>query len=286
MKRLLIVGAGGMTGTALTRHALAADWDVTALTRDNLDIGDAVQVAESTRRARPDVVINAAGYTAVDAAENARDAAMRVNRDGAANLAQSAAEAGAAIVHISSDYVFDGESATPYAPDAEPHPVSAYGESKLAGEQAVRMHNQRHTIVRTSWVYSHTGDNFLRTMLRLAADGKEIRVVDDQHGSPTCASDLAVALLRVASLVANNADVGGTYHFTNSGSTTWCGFARAIFEERRNSAIIVRPIATREYPTAARRPRYSVLDTSAFTSAFGRQPRPWRDALRSTLELL
>lgn len=286
MKRLLVAGAGGMTGSAVTRQARDSGWNVIALTRDDLDITDATAVDAAIREATPNVVINAAAYTSVDDAEMEKDAAMRVNRDGAANLAKAASNAGAAIVHISTDYVFDGNSTRPYAPGDAVHPLSAYGESKLAGEEAVRTHNPDHVIVRSSWVYSNTGRNFVRTMLRLASAKEFIRVVDDQYGSPTSAADLAGALLRVATVTTDGSGGRGTYHFSNSGVTTWCGFARAIFEEKLDHPPPVHPISTADFPTAARRPRYSALDSSSFTSTFGLDPRPWREALRSTLELM
>ena len=172
----------------------------------------------------------------------------------------------------------------PYVPDDAVGPLSVYGESKLAGEEAVRIHNPNHVIVRSSWVYSNSGKNFVRTMLRLARAGDEIRVVDDQYGSPTSAHDLAAALLRVAAVAVDGSSPGGTYHFSNSGVTTWYGFATAIFEEKLDTLPTVRSITTADFPTAARRPRYSVLDSGTFTSAFGVQPRPWREALLMTLE--
>lgn len=285
MSRILIAGAGGMTGSALAQKAREAGWDVFAPARGDLDITDADAVVAAMRAARPHVVVNAAAYTAVDAAESARDEAMRVNRDGAANLAQASGDAGAAIVHISTDYVFDGDRSRPYVPGDAVNPLSAYGESKLAGEVEVRARNASHVIVRSSWVYSDTGKNFLTTMLRLAGETRDIRVVDDQQGSPTSAADLAAALLRVATVLVEPRDISGTYHFTNSGSTTWYGFASAIFEELKLSPT-VHAVATKDFPTAATRPRYSVLDGAAFTREFGMSPRPWRDALRSTLELM
>ncbi|MDQ3082692.1 MAG: dTDP-4-dehydrorhamnose reductase [Gemmatimonadota bacterium] len=286
MKRMLVAGAGGMTGSELTRQARDSGWHVAGLSRAELDITDAAAVDNAVRNAAPDVVINAAAYTAVDDAEGDRLTAMSVNCDGAANLAWAAGQAEALIIHISTDYVFDGEAARPYLPSDKVHPLSVYGESKRAGEEAVRARNPNHVIVRSSWVYSHTGRNFVRTMLRLAGEGRQIRVVDDQHGSPTSASDLAGALLRVANAVTDGSAARGTYHFSNAGKTTWCGFARALFEEKLDGRPTVHAIATEDFPTAARRPRYSVLDTTTFTRAFGAEPRPWRDALRSTLELL
>lgn len=286
MKRMLVAGAGGMTGSELTRQARDAGWHVAALSRAELDITDPAAVDDAVRNAAPDVVINAAAYTAVDDAEGDRLTAMSVNCDGAANLARAALQAEALIVHISTDYVFDGESTRPYVPGDTVGPLSVYGESKLAGEEAVRSHSPNHVIVRSSWVYSNTGRNFVTTMLRLAGSNTPIRVVDDQYGCPTSAHDLAGALLRVAAVTTKGGSATGTYHFTNSGVTSWYGFAKAIFDEKLDGAPTVYAISTGEYPTAAERPRYSVLDSSGFTVAFGMCPRPWREALRSTLELM
>ncbi len=284
MKRMLVAGAGGMTGSALTRQARDAGWSVTALSRTELDITDPAAVDDAIRRAVPDVVVNAAAYTAVDDAEREKVTAMSVNRDGAGNLARASAQAEAIIVHISTDYVFDGSSTRPYVPDDTVGPLSVYGQSKLAGEEAVRLYNPNHVVVRSSWVYSDTGTNFVTTMLRLARGCQPVRVVDDQYGSPTSAQDLAGALLRVAAVTTDGNPARGTYHFSNSGVTSWCGFAKAIFEELFDDPPAVHPINTADFLTPARRPRYSVLDSGTFTRAFGIQPRPWRDALRMTLE--
>lgn len=283
MKRIVIAGAGGMTGSQLAEQAEAAGWHVSAFARADLDITDSQAVDRAIRNAKPDVVVNAAGYTAVDEAERDQVAAMRVNGDGAANLALSAGEAGATIVQISTDYVFDGTSSRPYRPDDAVGPLSAYGESKLAGEGAVRATNVKHVIVRTSWVYGLTGRNFLRTMLRLAGRGDAIRVVDDQRGCPTSSVDLAAALLRVATVAADGRAKSGTYHFANSGVTTWYGFAKAIFEQAPGAPPQLQPILSADFPAAATRPAYSVLDTTTFASAFELRPRPWQDALKSLL---
>jgi dTDP-4-dehydrorhamnose reductase len=280
--KLVITGASGMTGSELLRLAPAQGWTCAGFTRDELDITDSSAVERFVARERPDVVINAAAYTAVDAAEAERELAMAVNGAGAGNVARAAEAAGAAMVHISTDYVFDGESAEPYKPDDPVGPVSAYGESKLAGEIAVREACEHHAVVRTSWVYSHTGKNFVRTMLGKAAANAEVRVVNDQHGSPTSAADLAAALLGVAWQMRQSGVLGGTYHFSNSGTTTWYEFARAIFADAGVAAKVI-PVSSDEFRTAACRPAWSILDTTAITSTFGIVPRPWRDALRDTL---
>ena len=282
MTRVLITGAAGMTGAELARQGRARGWETTALTRNDLNVTDELAVMAAVRDAAPDVVMNAAAYTAVDEAEREPGLAMKVNRDGAANIARAAARAGAGMVHISTDYVFDGASLTPYRPDSGVNPVNAYGASKLAGEERVRECAPRHAIVRSSWVYSHEGRNFVRTMLSLAAAGSEIRVVNDQHGSPTLAADLGAALLDVAAALLRDPSLSGTYHFANSGTTTWYGLAQAVFEESK-LAPKVTPVTTAEFQATARRPQSSVLDTTAFTETFGVTPRPWRAALRSML---
>lgn len=281
--KVAVTGASGMTGSELARQARARGWECAALTRAELDITDAGEVERLVTRERPDVIVNAAAFTAVDAAESAPEEAMAVNCTGAGNVARAAELNGAALVHISTDYVFDGTSSTPYRPDDGVSPLGVYGESKLAGEIAVREECERHAIVRTSWVYSHEGKNFVRTMLKAAGEGRELRVVNDQHGSPTSATDLGRALICVAQRIEQAPRLFGTYHFCNEGSTTWYEFAKAIFEIVDGDGPTILPVTTEAFPTAARRPRWSVLDTGSFVATFGMTPRPWRDALADTL---
>ena len=283
--KVLITGAGGMTGSELVRQAADRGWDVVALSKSDLDVTDASAVEGVIGSERPDVIINAAAYTAVDAAETSAEAAMAVNAAGPRNIARAAKTNGAQLVHISTDYVFDGEASVPYLPDDRPSPINVYGESKLAGEMAIRDACAEHVIVRTSWVYSHEGKNFVRTMLRVAREKEEIRVVNDQHGCPTSSHDLALGLLRAAELM-TRPYISGTYHFCNAGATTWFDFANAIFELRDCPSPRVIPISTADFPTPAKRPRWSVLDTSSFQLGFGVEPRPWRDALKDTMEKL
>jgi len=282
--KVLITGAGGMTGSELARQGLEREWDIVALTKADLDVADADKVEGIIGSERPDVIINAAAYTAVDAAETDAETAMAVNAAGPQNIARAARTSGAQLLHISTDYVFDGEATEPYAPEDRPAPINVYGESKLAGEMAIRDACAEHVIVRTSWVYSHEGKNFVRTMLRSAEEKKEIKVVNDQYGCPTSSIDLASALLCAANLMMRSY-VTGTYHFCNAGSTTWFDFANAIFELQGTSPQVT-PIPSTEFPTAAKRPRWSVLDTTSFQLAFGVEPRPWRDALKDTMERL
>jgi dTDP-4-dehydrorhamnose reductase len=280
--KVLVTGAGGMTGSELVAQAKLRGWESIGFDRASLDITDPVAVNDVFSRNAPDVVINAAAYTAVDAAESDVEGAMEVNARAAGNLARAAQAVNAAMIHISTDYVFDGAKGQPYLPDDPTHPLGVYGESKLAGEIEVREACERHAIVRSSWVFSHTGKNFVRTMLGAASAGKELRVVDDQHGSPTSAHDLAAALLHVGEALHSKRDVAGTYHFTNSGTTTWFGFAKAIFDAAGVEAV-VQPCSTAHYPTPARRPVWSSLDCTSFTDTFGFTPRPWREALTETI---
>jgi dTDP-4-dehydrorhamnose reductase len=280
--RLLVTGAGGMVGAEIARQARESAIDCAAFTHHELDITDANAVATAIRDAAPSIVVNAAAYTAVDKAEENESQAMLVNKTGAANLASAANDIGAGVIHISTDYVFDGEANEAYRPGDATNPINAYGRTKLAGEVAVSSACARHLIVRTSWVYSDEGHNFVRTMLRLAETRKEISVVDDQQGAPTSAADLASALLKAAHSMLDR-PVAGTFHFTNAGVTTWYGFANAILEMRGLSNIKVRPISTAEFPTPAKRPAWSVLDCSTFEKEFDVTPRTWRSALRETL---
>jgi dTDP-4-dehydrorhamnose reductase len=281
--KVLVTGAGGMTGAELIRQSRDKGWTVNAYSKNDLDITEASEVDGVIARDKPDVIFNAAAYTAVDAAEGAPEIAMAVNAAGAANIARAANIHGITVIHISTDYVFDGESSTPYKPDDRVGPINVYGESKLAGEIAVRDECERHVIVRTSWVFSHEGKNFVRTMLRAADEGRQLRVVNDQHGRPTSSADLASALIHVAEQV-RTAPMSGTFHYCNAGCTTWYDFAQAIFELRGKSIPDITAISTSEFPTAAKRPRWSVLDTSSFEAKFGITPRSWRNSLKDVLE--
>jgi dTDP-4-dehydrorhamnose reductase len=266
--RILLTGAGGQLGSALPR-ALAGH-EVTALSHAQLDIRSLPAVRASVLEQRPDLVINAAAYNAVDAAEVDAAAATAVNEAGPWNLAAATAEIDAALLHVSTDYVFDGRATTPYDEDATPAPASAYGRSKLAGEKAVRAANLRHFIVRTAWVYAATGKNFPLTILGFAKKGG-VRVVNDQTGSPTYAPHLADGIARLIAARAPH----GTYHLAGSGAATWYELTVALFE-RLGVAASVTPVTTEEFPRPAPRPRYSVLTTV-------RQPKielpPWREGV-------
>lgn len=265
--RILVTGAGGQLGRSLPA-ALAAH-AVTALPHAGLDIADLEAVRSAVRTHRPEVVINAAAYNRVDDAEADSTDAYRGNALGPRNLALATAALGIPLAHVSTDYVFDGRGTRPYHEYDRPDPQSAYGRSKLAGEQAVRELNPRHYVVRTAWVYHEHGGNFPRTILALASR-PEVRVVDDQVGSPTYAPHLAVAIARLVETAAF-----GTYHFAGAGAVSWYGLTRKLYELRGITTPVV-PVTTEEFVRPAPRPRYSVLTTI-------QQPRivlpPWEDAL-------
>jgi dTDP-4-dehydrorhamnose reductase len=271
--RWLVVGAGGQLGADLRR--VLADRDVVALSRAALDVTDAQAVHDAVADAAPDVVVNAAAYTAVDAAEADEDAAFAANATAPALLAAACVDVGARLVHVSTDYVFAGDAEVPYDEDARTAPRSAYGRTKLAGEHAVLERDPQNYVVRTAWVYGQDGANFVKTMARLERERDTVSVVDDQRGSPTWAFDLAHGLVALASSGAP----GGIYHCTNSGETTWFGFTQAIFEELGADPARVLPTTTAAFPRPAPRPAYSVLGNRRWLAA-GLEPLPhWRDAL-------
>lgn len=280
--RALVTGAGGRLGQAL-RQAAPARVDLVALTRRDLDIGDRAAVEAAIARHRPEVLINAAAYTAVDAAEAAPAAAYRANRDGPALLADAVARHGGRLVHLSTDFVFDGRADRPYRPDHPPAPLGVYGVSKAAGEAAVRQRLPDALIVRTGWLYAGDERDFVGKMLQLLATRDEVAVVTDQIGTPTHAASLAQAIWRLVALEAS-----GIHHFTDAGTASRHAFAEAIREEalaagRLSRAAAIRPIATADFPTPARRPAYGVLDKSATWALLGAPAAPWRETLRHAL---
>ncbi len=280
--RALVTGADGQLARAWLVQARPG-WAVTALTRAALDIGDEAAVGAAVARLRPDLILNAAAFTSVDRAEHEREAAFRVNRDGAANLARAGADIGARIVHVSTDYVFDGASGRPYRPDDPASPLGVYGASKLAGERAVAVAAPGALVVRTAWLYSPRPPNFLTTMLRLMGEGAEARVVTDQIGTPTSTASLAAALWDMIALKAV-----GLWHYTDAGVASWYDFAQAIGEEALAAGLLARtpqvtPIATRDRPTPAARPPFSVLDKSLTWGLLGRPAPHWRQSLREVL---
>lgn len=290
--RLLVTGTSGQLAQSLLELGIARGVDIVALRRPQLDLTIPSTIAVALADARPDIVVSAAAYTAVDKAESEPELAHRVNGAGAGHVAAQCERLGIPVVHVSTDYVFDGAKAAPYVETDATGPINVYGRSKLAGEEAVASACRRRIILRTSWVHSPFGTNFVRTMLRLAGTHKELRVVDDQAGCPTSALDLADAIIRLAPQVERasaNAPIWGTYHATGSGETTWCGFAREIFEvaaERGGSKPVVHGIATADYPTPARRPANSRLDCGKLERTFGVALPDWRDSARVCVERL
>ncbi|VEN74281.1 dTDP-4-dehydrorhamnose reductase [Candidatus Desulfarcum epimagneticum] len=289
---LLVTGSKGQLGRELTRRGKDRGMDIAGLDLPDLDIADEAGVKKAFGVHRPRAVINAAAYTHVDHAEKDADAAFLANSRGPAVLADQCREKNAALIHVSTDFVFDGEKKTPYLESDPTRPLNVYGAGKLLGENEIRRRLHSHIIVRTSWLYGAHGANFMKTMLKLAKDKNEIAVVSDQRGSPTCAGDLAEALLSIASMVMRSPRAPrGLFHFCGQGEATWDTFARAIFEIAEELGIlpkapVVRPISSDEYPAAARRPYFSVLDCSKIRERFQIIPRPWRESLKETLESL
>jgi dTDP-4-dehydrorhamnose reductase len=275
--RVLLTGRNGQIGWELA-GALAPLGEILALDRAALDLSDAAALRRAVQENQPDVLVNAAAYTAVDRAESEPEIASRINGAAPAVLAEEARRCGALLVHYSTDYVFDGEKRAPYTEEDPPHPANAYGRSKLEGERAIQASGCRHVILRTSWVYSSRGQNFLRTILRLARERNELRVVDDQVGAPTS----AIAIARATVAILRHPGAEGLFHMSAAGSTSWHGFAAAILEHERLATRLV-AIRSEDYPSAAQRPRNSLLDNARLRKALGLSLPDWRDELREVL---
>lgn len=279
--RILLTGAAGQVGYELAR-LLPAHGDVVTTDRTTLDLAQPDAIVEAMREARPDLVVNAGAYTAVDAAEREPAAAFAVNARAPQILADEAKRSGALLLHYSTDYVFDGHATVPYSEDAPVAPLNVYGQSKLDGERAIAASGARALILRTSWVYGWRGRNFLLTIRRLAAERDELKIVADQAGTPNWAHTLATATVALVARGLPYLDErAGLYHFSSTGATTWHGFAAAIIGDARKPKVT--PITTTEYPTPAQRPAYGVLATTRFRDTFGCELPPWRDALAACL---
>lgn len=287
--KVLVAGSTGQLARALVDRAPAAGVEILALGRPDLDL-ESRRGAERIAAFAPDAIVNAAAYTAVDAAESDSARAFAVNRDGAAWLAGIAAQRKIPFLHVSTDFVFDGAKSSAYVEDDPPNPLNAYGRTKRAGEEAVLATCPQALIVRTAWVYSPYGQNFVKTMLRLAAEREVLRVVNDQAGNPTSAHDLANALLSmVLRLVSNDDHPGGIYHMAGSGETTWFGFAEEIVRvagELGHRVVPVMPITTSEFPTPATRPANSRLDCGKLRRDFGLQLPRWQDSTAAAVKAL
>jgi len=284
--RVLVTGAAGQVGRAFHKIA-SADASVTALTHADLDITDEAAVQRAVSAHKPQWIVNAAAYTAVDRAESAADAAQALNATAVGYLARAAESIAARLVHLSTDFVFDGRACAPYAPNSATAPIGAYGVTKLAGERQALDSGARAIVMRTSWVYAAYGQNFVRTMLRVMAERPEVRVVCDQTGSPTWATGLAQVLWRMLALDA----AVGIYHWCDAGVASWYDFAVAIQEEALQRGLLrhavpVLPIRSHEYPTAAQRPPYSVLDSTQTRTLTGAAATHWRVQLREMLDEL
>lgn len=293
--KILLLGANGQVGRALLEQLPVLGETLPATRAGTLDGAASCETADLEKpdtlatlidRVAPDIVINAAAYTAVDRAEDEPEAAHRVNAEAPAAIAAACAARDALLVHYSTDYVFDGTATRPYREDDPPNPIGVYGASKLAGEQAIRASGCRHMIFRTAWVYSLHGHNFLRTMLRVGAERDELRVVDDQVGTPTSAA--LIARCTVDALRKRERVDSGTWHLTAGGQTNWHGFAQEIMALAEANGLLamaprVVPIGTADYPTRARRPAYSCLDTTRLAEDFGIDVPHWRDELAAVL---
>jgi len=287
--KVLVFGAGGQIGREVCRAAWPPHYTLVPLDRGTIDITKSAFVSAILSRERPDLAINLAAYTAVDRAEIEPEAAWAVNCAGAAHVAAACYETGTPLIHISTDYVFDGHKTEPYREEDPVAPLGVYGCSKEAGERAVRAALESHLILRTAWVYGAHGANFVKTMLRLAAERPLLRVVADQRGCPTSAAEIATALIVIARHLERGDARWGTYHFAGGGAVSWYGFAEAIFDLAA-PRLVARPqlvaIGTEQYPTPARRPMNSVLDCRKINDVYGISPPAWQAALAPVIEQL
>ena len=287
--KILVTGAQGQLGQELLLLGRKSEFELVATDLSELDITAGEDVNKAIARFRPFLVINTAAYTQVDKAETEPLPAVRVNAEGPAILAGACRSAGIALIHISTDYVFDGEKSTPYTESDPVAPTGVYARSKADGEDRIRSLLSEHIILRTSWLYGVFGHNFVKTMLRIGRENKIVSVVNDQFGSPTSAADLARTILKIASEINSNSAVPwGTYHCCGKGITTWHGFAEKIFSLAEPYRLFERPfvqaISTDQYPTPAKRPRYSALDCSRIHRNFGISTQPWPESLAAVMK--
>jgi dTDP-4-dehydrorhamnose reductase len=280
--RILVFGRTGQLARELGGYAWPAGVSVIQADRGHCDLARVDEVRRAIEQAKPDVVINAAAYTSVDRAETEEPLARSINAIAPGAMAQSCEILGATLIHLSTDYVFDGAKPGPYAEGDPVRPLSAYGRSKADGERAIRAATRNHVILRTTWVFASHGTNFVRTMLRQPDSRSEIRVVSDQRGAPTAARDIAGAIATIVDAVRDGRGAWGTFHYTSAEPTTWHLFAEAIFEGARRRMNVI-PIPTSDYLTAARRPLNSILDCSLIRAAYGIEQPSWRRALADVI---
>lgn len=288
---IVVTGSNGQVGWELCRQARNRGFTVHGCDHSRLDITQMASVANILKTHRPDIIINAAAYTKVDQAETEREQAFEVNHQGAVCLAEGCAQANIPLIHISTDYVFDGTADTPYRETDPLSPLGVYGQSKAAGEEEIRKRLARHVIVRTSWVYGTHGRNFVKTMLRLGKEQEVIGVVNDQFGCPTASADIADAILSMAKQLQHEASPAwGTYHYCGQGITTWFDFAREIFKIATLLGYTGTPkinaISTSEYPTAVRRPAFSALNCDRLVQTFKIHLNPWQQSIAQTLKAI
>ena len=287
--KILITGAQGQVGKELSLVATEKGFTVFSAGRADLDITQFENVENYIDKIQPDIVINAAAHTAVDKAEDEQDLAFSINRDGAKNIAQACSKQNIPLLHISTDYVFDGSKVEPYTENDDVSPLGVYGTSKWQGEEAIRQNLSQHIILRVAWVFGAQGNNFVKTMLRLGQDRDELNVVADQFGGPSPAKDIAKTLMTLVEQYQDNKSLDwGTYHYCGSEKTTWYDFAVEIFAQAfelgiLNKKIKVNPITTAEYPTPAKRPSNSMLNCSRLEATFGIEMPKWKDALKQVL---
>ena len=285
-KTILVTGANGQVGMEMGQLSGAyPSFQFVLTTREEMPLDDFDKIKNVIDKYKPQFLVNCAAYTAVDKAESEKDLAYKINGDAPGIVAAACRANNTRLVHISTDYVFNGNGDRPYKEDADTDPVNLYGDSKLRGETNVLRENPESLVIRTAWVYSEFGKNFVKTMLRLMSEKESINVVRDQYGTPTYAADLAQAIMKVIIILDNDGEVRqpGIYHFSNEGSISWYEFALAI-RDISGYACEVKPIPSSDYPTPAKRPHYSVLDKSKITNAFNVVPKPWRESLEVCIE--
>lgn len=286
--KVLVLGSNGQLGLSLRDHLSGTDHEVVYASREQIDVTDLGEVEEKVTEVNPDFLINASAYTAVDEAERHWEEANAANNIAVSNLARVCLNLECWLIHVSTDYVFDGESQLPYGEFDETAPRSVYGETKLEGERAIQSSGCSYIIIRTAWVFSEYGNNFLKSMMRLGRDHEELNVVADQTGCPTYAQDLAKAIIIMMPSLVTNPSYSGVYHYCGDEACTWHDFAVAIFSEAEKQGFQVprkvNPISTAEYPTLAVRPRYSVLDCSAIFGSFGVSPSNWRLGIKQVID--
>jgi dTDP-4-dehydrorhamnose reductase len=286
--KILLTGSKGQLGREVVKACINAGLDIISMDLPEIDITDSEKLIRIFSELKPSIVINAAAYTAVDLAETQKNLCYAVNLDGPANLTRLCGKNKARLIHISTDYVFDGKANKPYRENDPVSPVNVYGHSKAEGEKAVLAGPGKHIILRTSWLYGRYGKNFIKTMLRIGQERKTIQVVNDQYGCPTCAYDLAEVIIVIAQrLMEDQSNNSGIYHYCGNGITTWYEFAISIFQLAGELGLknmpLVTPITTSQFPTPAKRPLYTALDCSVIEKSFGVELKPWKYSLKKTI---